>query len=212
MKFSELNKEQKQYLILGVMALAFAVFGLNNFLVAPMRARSAAAEKTISELESEVRIGEALLRRDKSNQEELQRLAREILEIHETQLPPEISRYNWGFQLVSSVTAPMGLQPRVQQHGTPRFMPHTGNYTAVKNTSTFWIPYAITLDLDASYQEVIELIEGFYTANPHTSVASLTLQRIRETPEKHQVNMILEWPVLRHAEDLEYLTTLRGTP
>ena len=64
MKFSDLNKEQKQLLILAVGGSFTLLMIASNLVMKPAKAAAANAEKVIAELESEVNKGELLLQRD----------------------------------------------------------------------------------------------------------------------------------------------------
>ncbi|MCC5850746.1 MAG: hypothetical protein JJU29_21875 [Verrucomicrobia bacterium] len=208
MKFSELNKEQKQLVVLAVGGVFTVFMILNNLVLGPMRASAAAAQNQTADLERKVNRGEAILRRERINQVSIQSVAAEIGAIREAYLPPEISRYTWALSQISGVGHLLGIQAQVREHDLPRYVPHTAPYRQIKLDTPMWVPYAVQVNFTAGYDKIIQFIDQLYKANPYISIGMLTIQRNPNQPENHLVQMVVEWPVLRFNEDINQLQAL----
>lgn len=210
MKFSELNKQQKEYLILGVMGIVTTVAILQNLVIAPNRAKAAAARETLDKLSSEVRTGESILARDRVNLNRLQTVSTEILEIMDRDAPPDFSRYTWALGRLSRIAREQDIFPQIREFGGQRFMPHRQNYTQIRDKSGMWIPYAVEVDFRTSYAQTQNFLRALYEAEPLASVGQITIRANPDDPQNHLVNLIVEWPVFRHSEDKEFLTASKG--
>lgn len=208
MKFSDLNKEQKQIAFLAIGGVFTVFMILNNLVLGPMRENAAAAQNKTDELERKVNRGEAILRRERINQVAIQSAATEIGAIREQYLPPEISRYTWALRQISDIGFPLGIQAQVREHELPRFVPHTSPYRQIKLDTPMWVPYAVQVNFTAGYAKVIQFIDRLCNANPYVSIGMLTIQRNPNHPENHLVQMVVEWPVLRFNEDISLLREL----
>ncbi|MCC5844491.1 MAG: hypothetical protein JJU05_09590 [Verrucomicrobia bacterium] len=210
MKFSELNKQQKEYLILGVMGVITTIAVLQNLVIAPTRAKAAAARETIGKLESDVRTGESILARDRTNRNRLQTVSGEILERMEREAPPDFSRYTWALGRISRIARQNDIFPQIREFGGQRYMPHRQNYPQIRDKSGMWIPYAIEVDFRTSYTQTMQFLRALHEEDPLASVGQLTIRANPDDPQNHLVNLIIEWPVFRHPEDKEFLTASKG--
>jgi len=210
MKFSELNKEQKQYVVLGVMMVVTAVAVIQNLLLAPRRERLAAAQKMITDNEARVRRGEATLRRDRVTRESLRETAAAIVKISE-ELPPELSRYTWALNRVMGVAHDLELPPPlVREYSGQRFVAHRRPYAEVRDRASMWVPYTLEVTAQLGYHDLLRFLAKLKEDHPYISVGSLSIQENVATPERHNIRMLLEWPVFRHGRDREVVRELAG--
>lgn len=212
MKFSEMNKEQKQYVVLGVMAVVTTFFVLQNIVVGPMRARASQAEETISDLQPKVRLGEAMLRRDRVNRDEILAISEEILATSQTQLPDRQSQLSWAQRVLNEIIKDqLGLDGEAERvHPAQRAAVPRGSYEEVQDRVSMWSVFAVDVTLRAGFDDLRRFLDVLYEQQPYASVGRMTLSANPANPEKHRVEMVVEWPVFRFRQDIELLTTHAG--
>lgn len=210
MNLSKLSKQQKEHLILAVMGVITTLAILQNLVIAPNRAKAATAKETIDTLASEVRTGESILARDRTNRNRLKTVSAEILTLMAEDAPPDFSRYTWALGRLSRIARQNDLFPQIREFDGTRFMPHRGNYDTVRNKSGMWVPYTVEVDFRAGYHQTIRFLDTLHRQDPLASVAQITIQANPDDPENHRVQLLIEWPVFRHPEDKKFLTASKG--
>ena len=212
MNFSELTKEQKQYAVLAVMSVITVFFVVQNLVVTPMKERAAAAEKTIAELESKVRTGEALLRRDRINQEEMREMSADILRISREHLPDRESQLSWAQRVLNQIIKDqLKLDGEAEKvHPGQRVASLRGSYSEVKELTPMWGVFAVDVNLRVGYDDVQRFLRALHEAHPYASVGRMTMRANPAHPEKHLVELVIEWPVFRFREDLRHVETFAG--
>jgi hypothetical protein len=209
-KFSDLNKQQKEYLILGVMGVVTLIAVLQNLVIAPTRAKAGAARETIGKLASEVRTGESILARDRTTRNRLQTVSGDMLERMEREAPPDFNRYTWALSRISRIARQHDIFPQIREFGGQRFVPHRQPHSQISTKSGMWIPYTVEVDFRTGYAQTIEFLQSLHEEEPLSSVGQLTLRANPDDPKNHLVTLLIEWPVFRHPEDKEFLTASKG--
>lgn len=205
MKFSEMNKEQKQLLILAVGGSFTLLMLLSNLVMKPAKEAAAKAEKIIEEQESDVNKGEMLLQRDPRVRAETRRDAQRILEIYDQYLPPETSRYGWALDKLIGIGEELGFKPTVKESRGARFVPLRPRQEFNENSASMWIPYAVDVEFQTSFENLKNFMILLREKNPYCSVAKLEIISQESDPEHHLINLIVEWPVFRFDEDLAWI-------
>jgi len=207
-KFSELNKEQKQLLVLavgGVITLFMIVF---NLMIVPAREAAEQGRRHTERYEMDVNRGEALLRRDRRTREEAREAANAMLEIYREHLPPEAGRYIWALERISQIGEDLNLQLVVREHPGSRYIPVRDMNRFDPNSVSMWIPYAVDVEMRTSFANLQNFLRELHTRYPFCSVGSLRITASSENPLHHEVRLLLEWPVFRFQEDLNELEAL----
>jgi len=208
MKFSEMDKNQKQLLILSVGGVITAFFIVQNLLLKPAKEAALEAQTTIEELESEVNKGDLLLKRDTTLRKEMGNMAAEIQELRAQNLPPETSRYIWALQHISSLARGVGIKADVQETPGVRYMPSNAGKNTNRESVPMWVPYSVNVTMYTSFENLKKFLQELRVAHPFVSVGSVQIEPNDVTPEIHYIRLTLEWPVLRFEEDLEWLKSL----
>jgi len=211
MKWAELNKKQKDSLILSVMGVVTFLVVIQNLIIIPRKEAVAAAQKVIDEIDSKVSRGESVLTRDRISRRDLQSNAVGILEILRNHLPPDVSRYTWALGKVTAISHELGLLPPVvREHKGQRYVQSRRPYEEIRDNASMWVTYAVEVDFQAGYFQVIEFLRRLHEKNPYASVGQLNLRTNQQSPEFHQVSLLIEWPIFRHEADKTLLETYRG--
>lgn len=205
MKFSELNKEQKQLLILAVGGTFTLLMVLSNLLIAPAKAAAEAGRKNVAEFELKVSRGERMLRRNVQVQRETEELSTRVMKIYRDHLPPEVSRYIWALEQISQLGEDLGLQLTVQEHPGARYIPIRDKGNLDVNSIPMWIPYPVDVSLNTSFENLKKFLSLLHERYPYCSVGKFEIAASPSHPENHAISLLLEWPVLRLEDDLNWV-------
>lgn len=206
MNFKNIPKQQRDMLVLGVMGAITFVMLILNFVLSPAQARAVSARKNITDLQQKVHKAETLLRVDRRNRESMRAHAEAIVTAIEQNPPPKDSRYLWSLQKISDIGHKLGLIITIREHGGTRFIPNRQPYADIRERVPLWVPYAVEVTLEASYTDLQNFLRLFQEENPYASLGRLEILPQLTNPERHKINLILEWPVPR---DVEAITPLR---
>jgi hypothetical protein len=209
---SALNKKQKEALMLAVMGLVTTGVVLQNIVLGPRQKQAAEARKTMEEIGPDLRSGESMLNRDRNTRLQLQRLSGEMLQVAAAELPPPLSRYTWALGRISAASQEQALFPQIREHLGQRFTFVRRDASGETDPATFWVPYAVEIDFQAGYDQTRAFLEKLLEQNTYASVAQLSIRTNPADPERHLVNLLVEWPVPRFAEDLALLNELGAAP
>lgn len=212
MKFSDLNKEQKQLLILAVGGSITLLMIFSNLMMKPAKAAAANAEKIILELESKVNKGETLLQRNLRVQADTRKGAQQILDVYETYFPPETSRYGWALDQLIGIGEEVGFTPTVKESRGIRYVPLRPRQEFNENSVPMWVPYSVDVEFQTSFENLKNFIILLRKKNPYCSVAKLEINAQDGDPEHHLINLIVEWPVFRFEEDLAWIKAQAQAP
>lgn len=207
MKFSELNKEQKQLLILAVGGVITMFFIISNLIIGPAKEQAAEAETIIDELDKKVRDGDRILRRAVMAERQVKTLSSEILSIHQSELPPLSSPYIWAVEKLSLLAEELQLNVTVREHPTNRYQTITPSMNEFDPESVpLWIPYTVDVEVNTTFAKLKKILVLLEESLPYASVAELVVQSNDATPEEHEITFMVEWPTFRREEDLTWMT------
>lgn len=207
MSFSDLKKEQKQLVILGVMGLVTAISVVSNLIIGPQKEKAAKARAAIKEFKSQVQTGDIILQRDIRNIAEIEEFSQEVLTINGESLPPQSSTYIWALEKLSLIAESVDLVIEVREHGSQRYRsspPYEPNAQQVSNV-TMWVPYSIDINMATSFANLQRFLDELRTELPYVSVGRITINAGGKSEQEHSIRLVVEWPSLRYPEDLEWL-------
>lgn len=205
MNFAEMNKEQKQLLILAVGGAFTLIMITSNLLVKPTQKRAEAAEKIIEELATDVSRGELLLERDARVRAKTREDAQALLKIVEEQLPPESGRYGWALENLTEVAESVGVLFSVREHRGARFVPLKSGQEFNPDSIPMWIPYPVEVEFRTSFENLKKILNLIEQKFPYCSVANMQINASERDPENHNISLILEWPVFRLESDKTWI-------
>jgi hypothetical protein len=206
-KFSELDKEKKQLLILAVGGVITIFFVISNLVIGPAKEQAAQAEETIEELDKKVRDGDRILRRSALAERQVKTLSSEILSIHQSELPPLTSPYIWAVEKLSLLAEELQLKITVREHPANRYLPIPPSLQDFNPDSVpMWIPYTVDVEVNTTFANLKKFLVLLEESLPYASVAELMIQTNQATPEEHDITFMVEWPTFRLEEDLSWMT------
>lgn len=211
MNFQEMNKEQKQQLILGILIVCTVVFLGQNAVLRPAKEKLALAKTETKDLSPKVTMGETILSRDLRNKREVTDLAGKIDRIQSAHLPPAEGRFIWALQQISNVGHSLDLNVKVAETNRDRYRKSNGKtFAETKNNVPMWIPYAVDVSFSATFHQTTEFLRRLQASNPYISVGQLGIYAAEpdENPELQTISIVVEWPVFRDNRDLVDLQKL----
>jgi len=194
-----------------LMGVVTVLVVLQNLVVSPRKKALATAREQIEEFEAKVSRGVSALNRDRITRRDLQNNAQAILEIQKTHLPPDVSRYTWALGRITAIAHELGLlPPLIRDHAGQRYVQSRRPYAEVGDKASMWITYAIEVDFQASYHQLVQFLKRLHEDFPFASIGQLNVRTNPQSPEFHLISLLIEWPILRHAEDKALLEENRS--
>ncbi|HNR94254.1 MAG TPA: hypothetical protein PKM67_07510 [Kiritimatiellia bacterium] len=206
MKFEELNKEQKQKVVLVIMGAAALLYVLYQFVVMPGISRMGKAKDELEILQAEMeKIGHALssgtrLRTDLEK-------SVEDLKISSTRyIVPADNPLAWAIERVYECADPL----QVEIESVSPLM-STVPWERSAAAARLFNPYTVKVVTRCGYFTLTELIRLLETSNPYVCVSDL---RIKGTTDlmKHDVEFMLSWPKWADEKSGEKIRGLDGKP
>ncbi|GEM_PF-6758912 len=206
MSFSDLNKEQKQLVVLAVMAVVVVVALGNQLILGPAKEKAENADRMIQDKGKEKTLGIRMLNRDPGIQEGLGSMANDLLaERAEGRIPPKIGKEFWAQKRLTDIGYNLGMSLTVSEHGTLRHIPLQEKGDLEPGDVSFWVPYSIEITTRAGYKELMAFIRQVHDQEPYASLARLQVAASEKDPLRHDILMIYEWPTPRFEEDIDML-------
>ena len=197
MNWNALSREAKQRLLIYVL-LAVIVFGGSIALgILPLRASNRAMRNELAELDDKLfRSSSAIKAQDAA--ETAFRESRALL-THDFKhhLPPRENTLIWATERMNAVARRLGIEIESLnelQQARPSWAaaPAAGQEEAADRRR--FVPYAVQLAFECGYFGLARLIAELENDNPLVSVTGLSINGRRDTPERHTVRLIVQWP------------------
>ena len=191
MKFSELTKEQKQYIMLGAIAAVFAAYCVVNFGVTPLWSAWKTARADYEDLAAKLEDADRLMGSRDTIRENLD-ISQEAMNRALQEYIPELENpLSWATEKIYNLARTIGLDVQsVSETGTSVALQLQGE----KKERTFGT-YAVRIVVDCSYEETKQLVESLESSNPYLCVSGIKVDAKPSSPEIHSVNLTVEWPI-----------------
>ncbi len=115
----------------------------------------------------------------KKYHDQVQRLQR----IQSSKLPDIHDQYSWGTDLIYTRARELGIDVK-STHET---------YRSTSEDSLYKL-YALTINISATYQHIVEFVEFFERNNSLLYVISVEIHANVQNPNKHACTILFEWP------------------
>lgn len=215
----EWSKEQKQMAVLGVMSVV-VVFALGNQLVlGPLKSQAADAEQILQEKGTEKASGERILRRDPLLRRELAADVKAIADIrNQSLIPPGEGKEFWAQKRLRPIGYELDLDLSVSRHipPQPRHLtlkapsgskgPDGDTVASDEKKLSFWIPYPVEIETRLSFSQLNALLSELHRAEPYASVGLLQVKPSVQDPIRHNVRILVQWPIPRFETEWDELT------
>ncbi|MDZ8119390.1 hypothetical protein [Pontiella agarivorans] len=184
--FSNLSKEQKQYLLLGIFGIAAVGYGLFIGL-SKVGGSLSDTKNELEDLNAKIdRTERELGQRSKTLRDFEQTIT--VLESHLDNLPPEENYYAWATEIIYSKGRSAGLQVESVDEVV------TDSSTA-KNMKdpVYFETYSLRILARGDYAATKAFINDIEKNHPLVRFTGIDISRGRD-PEKHAVQLSVQWP------------------
>ena len=206
MNFAELTKEQKQYVLLALIAGVTGIFALFNFLLSPMKAKWAAAKVEFAEVSKELDAARRMVRREDSIRESLAESDKVLAAAAAEFLPDSANPLSWATQKIYFKAREVGVEvASVSELGGAGVL-----QSQIQNGHKAFGSYAVRIISDCNYLQLRNLIDVLEGSNPYLTVSSVSLDAKPRYPEYHGMNITVEWPICLRSDITAKIANKRG--
>lgn len=195
-----MSKDQKQKLVLALLAVLVGGAILRSAVLQPMQKKKDDAAKIIQELRTKVMAAENLLPTAATTLNTIQRRGQDLNEVTEQHLPIPGNEFAWAAGIVYNIGRQQGHEVNIEDIGRTirdaRAAPlaHPSNLQA----------YSVKVDTQCGYNDLVGLIEALVQTGPFLTVSRVSIIPT-DQPAVHEVTLFLQWPVW---DDLQFLKRL----
>jgi hypothetical protein len=196
MKWADLSKEQKQYIMLGgivAVALVYVIYTLLTGLAPEGSEESSKqVELDLEKLEEQVDKAEGTIRKERRILEGYEKTMEELQTMQQRYFPNEDNRYSWVTELIYAQSRRFGIE--VQQ------ISELGSPGAEQQP---FERYAVQVNLTCSYAKLIRFVRYFEKSNPLMRIFEVAVSSNKQDAENHNVKLIMAWPTTMDIKDIE---------
>ena len=200
LKWQDLSKEQKQYVLLGGIVLAAVLYLVFMLASGGLTDSPGAAREVVNveDLRRRVQEAETSIRRERFLRAQYDEMKEELQNDILPYLPNEDNRYAWVTQQVYSRARALNIEVRSIDELARRGEEHAGAYGL----------YSVQLNLLCGYQGMIDFLNRFVQENPLMRISRVNIIPRNESPLKHTVTIVMEWPT---SVEIKYLDQAEQT-
>ena len=206
MNVAEMTKEQKQYIVLGVVVGATGVFALFNFLLAPMKAKYAAAKEEYAQVSADLDAARRVIRNEDAIREQLARSTEILAEAATEYLPDTLNPLSWATQKIYFKAREVGVEvtsvSETGGSGVLQSQAHGGHRA--------FGSYSVRVLTECGYDKLVQLMDALETSNPYLTVTGVTVDARPGSPLNHPVNLVVEWPICLDPATAARIAETRG--
>lgn len=184
--FSNLSKEQKQYIVLGIIGVGAIGYGL-YFGISKFGGALSDTKTQLTELNDKIDRAERELGRRARTMTDFDQTIT-VLESHFDNLPPEENYYSWATEIVYAKGRNAGLQVEsVDEIGAD-----TRQVKKLKDP-VYFETYSLRITARGGYAETKAFIRDIEDNHPLVRFTGVEISRGND-PEKHSVQLFVQWP------------------
>ena len=187
MSLKDLTKEQKQYIVLGVLAfvilIVLLVFGIRFSL-----SSIGDAKKELGELTDKIQNADRTLGQRNKVSSDFQK-SMQMIKQYLDNAPPDRNQYSWATEVVYSAARKVGLEiDTIDEISGP------ATKTPKKGDIIRFESYALRISSHGSYESVKRFIESIKADYPLVRFSGVDIN-VSKSPELHNVQMWMQWPL-----------------
>lgn len=190
MNFSNLSKEQKQYVFLGVVIGIGALYSLVTFGVKPFIDRWGQTKEEYEQLQEDLAEASEKVNRTSRVLLELDSTYTNLVNLADQYIPPSQNALSWVTQRIYKHARRLGLgvESIDEQTVEPPWMDIPGG-------ERFFTLYSVRLSTQTGYNKLREFIQEVHASNPLVMIGDISVDGLGEKrPEQHRVSVLIQWP------------------
>jgi Tfp pilus assembly protein PilO len=200
LNWAAMSKEQKQYVFLGAIGGAAALYALFAFVLKPALSTVGESKQELREMESQLRKADIMINNEQKIRTDLSETARELDAYDNQYIPPLSNPLTWATRTIYAYGRKLGVEIESVSpvySGTPPWIKD-------KNMDRVFVPYAVQISSICGYFELAEFARIIEEDNPYACIKAITISKGGEDQtgdiEKHRVTFQVEWPMWRDKE------------
>lgn len=209
LNFSKLTKEQKQVVFLVGMVGCGALYAMVNFGILPMIAGWKESRAKLGELTTKLAEADRLVGSSHEMREELSRLEKELKESVAQFVPDGENTLAWVTRRVYQKGRDLGLDIEAVTPSTSGLQLANLDRTSNK-LDRFFDFYSVRVTTSCSYVEALQFVDALEQENPYLVVSGLVVSTVNGSPERHSVQVDLQWPIWAGPEGPTQIRALEG--
>lgn len=191
MKLSEMSKEQKQYVVLGLIVGCTTLFAAFQFVVIPAAGRWSRARSDLSTLQADLDDAERIIKGEEKlialRVESDADLARSLSQY----LPAANNPLSWATQNLYRQAREVGVELQSISETNARGVMDKLADDGVRSFQS----YAVRLAVECTYQDVKAFVAALESENPYVTITGLSIDAKSDRPLHHSVVIDVEWPM-----------------
>ena len=203
MAWKELSKDQKQKFILGLLGAATLLYAVKVLFVDGMVQEGHFAEESVEDVRA--KLADYHTRLEPGARKMAQQLLDQrtnMVSITENHLPPRGGEFAWAANQVYQLQQRLGLDITKEDVG---ILQRTAPGGPLLKESSF-VPYTMKATFSGSFAETAALLHGLEKQYPYATISRLNVTT-GTTPDRHNVEFILQWPAWADPAELIALQT-----
>ena len=186
MSLVDLSKEQKQYLVIGLLGIVI-IGGVGFVGIRFSFASVATARAELDELSEKIARADSILSKGVHTAEDFERTVA-LLKTQIENIPPDQNYYSWATEVIYSTARESGLEigsiDEIRQ-------PVTKN--DVVNSGISFQSYSLRITAHGSYEDTKGFVRGIEKDHPLVRLSGMEIST-GSNPDAHEVQLFLQWP------------------
>ena len=209
--FASMNKEQKQLAFLGALVGATVLYAGVVFGLMPMLDGWQNAKEELAVLEEKLDRADRLVRRTQSLRQELTESQKVLLRTSQEYVPENENTLAWVTRRVYQKGRDLGVDIEAVVPSSSGFQLAT--LDRAKGTyDRYFDFYAVRITTNCGFAKALEFVSALEASNPYLVVGGLVLSANQNEPERHSVQIDVQWPLWVNAEGAAQIRKLEGEP
>lgn len=196
MKLSMLSKEQKQYMVLGVVISIILVVSLSMFVLKPLRVKWSDARGEYKELTAQLDEANELMRGETQLRGELEEARRGTLHAMAECIPDPENSLSWVTQRVYLYARKAGVEVQSVSAGASK----TRTSKRGEEQEQVFGMFSVDIMVQCNYDDLLAFVQEMESHNPYLCLSGLIIAPQRGSAETHNVSVEIQWPVWKDME------------
>lgn len=190
MKWSALNKDQKQKVMLVALLCLGLIYAVFRFGLSPMLDHFSATTMLRDDLRTKVEQGQGAIRGEAQLEAQLKNLRSSLELAFSDLIPPTDNALSWATQFINNQTRRLGLEDASISETEISLPP----WMAADQAKRIFKPYTVRAEMMCTFEETKKLVRSLHESNPFLTVGGVVITADAKSHEKHMVTLTLDWP------------------
>ena len=196
MNWEELTKEQKQMALLVGIVSTTLLATLFQFVIKPAFANAGQAREELVKLRADIAQADTAFKKEHLLVAESAEMKKSMDRAIREYIPSYGNTLSWATERLYTLARTVGVSIESMAGGGVTW---GGAPDPAQKGGRAFVSFSAQLMLQCSYAELLRFLQAVERDNPLVCPTSLAIEGREQTPEKHRVNLTLEWPTWARA-------------